>query len=91
MQRYNQFFNSANIYLNIFIFQTSQSLIDVVVNKIAISIKNIEYHEPNDRIIANITPPTVKSSLLIVIATSVIVKVIKNPIKYIDITVTDIV
>lgn len=77
--------------MKIFIFQISQSFIDVVVNNIARRIKNIEYHEPNDRIIANITPPTVKSSLLIVIAISVIVKVIKNPIKYIDITVTDIV
>lgn len=69
----------------------SQSFIDVVVNNMARRIKNTEYHEPNDRMIDNITPPTVNSSSLIIIAISVIVKVIKNPIKYINITVTDII
>lgn len=59
----------------------SQSFIDVVVNNMARRIKNIEYHEPNDRIIANITPPTVNSSSLITIAISIIVKARKNPIK----------
>lgn len=81
MQRYNQFFNSANIYLNIFIFQTSQSFIDVVVNNIARRTKNIEYHEPNDKIIDNMIPPTVNSSSLIAIARIIIVKARKKPIK----------
>lgn len=62
MQRYNHFFNSANIYLNIFIFQTSQSLIEVDVNKIAISIKSIEYQDPNAKIKVKHNPPSVISS-----------------------------
>lgn len=54
---------------------------DVVKNNIARRIKNIEYHEPNDKMIDNVTPPTVNSSSLIVLAISTTIKVIKNPIK----------
>ena len=89
MQRYNQFFNSANIYLNIFIFQTSQSLIDVVVNKIAISIKSIEYQDPNARINVKHNPPTVISSPLMKIAIVERINDRKNPIKYNDIIYSD--
>jgi hypothetical protein len=51
------------------------------VNNIARRTKNIEYHEPNDKIIDNMIPPTVNSSSLIAIARIIIVKARKKPIK----------